>query len=339
MDAWLAGEYREIRRFDGTLASLIEIYATHPESPYRDLKYSTQLAYDDDLKILKTTVGARRIDKLTGDDFRRWYRRLKEPKTPGGAERVRRAHGVLTMMRILLGYGRVLGIANCGRLKDILSEMRFKTTSARDVFITVEQVTAFIAKAHEKSEPEMALAQALQFEGMLRQIDVIGEWVPDPADRRAGKHWTGGLLWQHISKDYVLQKTTTKTGAAAAVDFREYPLALAELQRVLLEKRIGPVIIDSRTGQPFRSNTAYSRRWRVLASAVGIPDDVWNRDSRAGGVTEGSDAGADLEQLRHHASHSSTATTARYSRQTLTKTRTVARLRMAHRQAKTGADA
>jgi hypothetical protein len=69
-----------------------------------------------------------------------------------------------------------------------------------------------------------------------------------------------------------------------------------------------------------------------MARAAGIPDHVLNRDSRAGGVTEGSDAGADLEHLRHHASHSSAATTARYSRKTLAKTRAVARLRVAHRQ-------
>ena len=48
------------------------------------LKYSTQQAYDDDLKILKKTVGARRLDKLTGEDFLRWYRKYKEPRAKGG---------------------------------------------------------------------------------------------------------------------------------------------------------------------------------------------------------------------------------------------------------------
>ena len=67
-----------------------------------------------------------------------------------------------------------------------------------------------------------------------------------------------------------------------------------------------------------------------------VSADYWLRKafdpSRAGGVTEGSDAGADLEHLRHHASHSSATTTALYSRKTLTKTRAVARLRVAHRE-------
>jgi len=46
--------------------------------------------------------------------------------------------------------------------------------------MTYKQVVAFIAKAHELGQPELARAQALQFEGTLRQIDVIGEWVQDP---------------------------------------------------------------------------------------------------------------------------------------------------------------
>src|SRR5580693_838663 len=54
------------------------------------------------------------------------------------------------------------------------------------------------------------------------------------------------ILWQHI-RDYVLVKDTTKTGQEASIDFKLYPLALAELQRVPLDQRVGPVIINSRT--------------------------------------------------------------------------------------------
>jgi hypothetical protein len=237
----------------------------------------------------------------------------------------------MTMLRILFKYGQTKGLPNCQKLKGILAEMRFKNTPPRKEVITYEQVVAFIAKAHELGQSELALAQALQFEGTLRQIDVIGEWLPDP-ERRSGTRWANGLLWQHI-RDYVLVKDTTKTGQEAGIDFKLYPLALAELQRVLPDQRVGPVIKDSRTGQPFKERR-FQKNWRAVARAAGIPDDVMNRDSRAGGVTEGSDAGADLEHLRHHASHSSATTTARYSRETLTKTRAVARLRVAHRELK-----
>lgn len=329
MEAWLASDGHPPPVFDGTIASLIGLYATDEESPYRDLKYSTQQAYDDDLKILTRTVGARRIDKLSGQDFRRWYNNLKPPAKAGGPERLRRAHGVMTMLRILFGYGATVGLPNCARLKTVLTEMRFKTAPAREAVLTYDQAVAFIAKARELGYPEMALGQALQFEGTLRQIDIIGEWVP--AERRAGRRWTAGLLWQDLLPDYVLRKSTSKTGQLAAIDFREYPLALAELARVPPERRVGPVIVEPRTSEPFKPGR-YSRRWREIATAAGIPRDVWNRDSRAGGVTEGSDAGAGLEHLRHHASHASAATTARYSRKTLDKTRAVARLRVAHRR-------
>lgn len=329
MEAWLAaGNKRGAAVFDGTLGSLLEMYASDEDSPYRDLKYSTQQAYADDIKILRNAVGARRINMLTGQDFRRWYNNLRQPAKPGAPERLRRAHGVMTMLRIVLGYGHQLGLPNCGRLKDILSEMRFKTARARDAVITYQQAVAFIAKAHELGRPEMALGQALQFEGTLRQIDIIGEWVPDAMCR--GGRWTNGLIWQDMLPDYVLRKPTTKTGRIAEIDFREYPLALAELERVPLERRIGPVIKDSRTGKPFRPGR-YSRRWREIATVAGIPSNVWNRDSRAGGVTEGADAGATIEQMRRHASHASGSTTERYSRKTQESNRAVARLRVAHR--------
>ena len=329
METWLANE-RPAAVFDGTLASLIDRYSSDEESPYHDLRHRTQRTYDQHLKLLKVAVGARRIDRLNGEDFRRWYRKLREPKSPGLSPRIARAHGCLTMLRLLVGYGQVTGLPNCDKLKGILSEMRFKDTPPRRTVITYEQVVAFIRKAHELDRPELALAQALQFEGTLRQIDVIGEWIPDP-ERPSGTRWANGLLWQHIH-DYVLVKQTTKTGQEANVDFKLYPLALAELQRVPPDQRVGSVIIDSRTRQPFKERR-FQKDWRAVARAAGIPDDVMNRDSRAGGVTEGSDAGADLEHLRHHASHSSVTTTARYSRKTLAKTSAVARLRVAHRQA------
>ena len=71
---------------------------------------------------------------------------------------------------------------------------------------------------------------------------------------------------------------------------------------------------------------------RALGDAAGSAVSVLHIIGYPGGVTEGSDAGADLEHLRHHASHSSITTTARYSRKTLAKTRAVARLRVTHRQ-------
>jgi hypothetical protein len=50
--------------------SLIDLYSSDEESPYHDLRHKTQRIYDQQLKLLKTSVGARRIDRLNGEDFR-----------------------------------------------------------------------------------------------------------------------------------------------------------------------------------------------------------------------------------------------------------------------------
>jgi hypothetical protein len=142
----------------------------------------------------------------------------------------------MTMLRILFGYGQILGLPNCDKVKG----------------------------AHELGQPELALAQALPFEGTLRQIDVIGEWLPDP-HQPSTRRWANGLLWQHI-RDYVLVKDTTKTGQETSIDFKLYPLALAELQHVPQDQRVGPVIKDGRTGQPFKEpgSKKIGAQWHAL---------------------------------------------------------------------------
>jgi hypothetical protein len=95
------------------------------------------------------------------------------------------------------------------------------------------------------------------------------------------------------------------------------------------------MIVNEKTGLPFTQNT-FRTVWREIADAAGVPKSVWNMDSRAGSITEATDAGADLEKARHHAGHKNASMTARYSRKTLEKTAEVARLRMEHRRKKKG---
>ncbi|WP_336490974.1 hypothetical protein [Methylobacterium nigriterrae] len=70
-----------------------------------------------------------------------------------------------------------------------------------------------------------------------------------------------------------------------------------------------------------------------MARAAGIPNQVWNMDARAGAITEAEDAGAHLDHIRSAAAHSQTSTTQRYSRDALGKSRRVAEMRLAYRQA------
>jgi integrase len=79
---------------------------------------------------------------------------------------------------------------------------------------------------------------------------------------------------------------------------------------------MGPVIVDSKTGRPFEYEE-FRKRWRIIAQAAGIPDEVQNRDSRAGGITEARNAGADKDDIRQLAGHADVETTEIYIRENL----------------------
>jgi len=48
-----------------------------------------------------------------------------------------------------------------------------------------------------------------------------------------------------------------------------------------------------------------------VARAAGIPDNIKNMHARAGGISEGDNAGADLDSIGHQAAQSQRSTTAR----------------------------
>jgi hypothetical protein len=92
----------------------------------------------------------------------------------------------------------------------------------------------------------------------------------------------------------------------------------------------GPVIFCESTDLPWIAGE-YRRWWRKLARSAGIPDTVRSMDSRAGAISEATDAGAELEHVRHAATHSDIAMTQRYSRGAAEKIENVQRLRVEHR--------
>lgn len=339
--------------YNGTMRSLIAVYRKTPESPYHAIKHNTRVMYDESLDLLEATVGDRQLSRLTGLDFRRWHDNLKAPAPHTEKQiadaaaanvhlepnptRLRRAYKAMQLLRIVMKFGIVADIKDCVRLAQVLENMRFQAPGARTERITFAQVQAFNDKAIEMGRLSMAIAQTLEFELTLRQVDVIGQWEPATPDQVGivdrGSIWSGGCSWSHIDRQGLLTKQTTKRGQVAEHDTTAYPYLVAMLDRVPVSKRIGPMVIDEGSGLPYRYRH-YARVWRKIATAAGIPLSVWNRDSRAGGVTEGSDAGADIEHLRHHATHANIQTTGRYNRSTVEKTRTVAKLRVAHRGGK-----
>lgn len=337
MLAWASGQKQDYSRFDGTLASLIRLYQHDDASPYRDIKWNTRKTYEHTLTVIEKAFGQRSLAVLKIADFRRWYDEAKKPKTEGGPERVNKAHKIVAMLRRLFSYGVMTELPECQRLSTILGEARFKQPGRRTITLDLEHVEAFIDKALEMGRTRVALGTALQFETGMRQRDVIGEWRP-LADNEtpAGimfKHfrWCNGLTWADLSNNLVVRKQTTKTGAMVAADLKLTPLVSKVLAHIPATDRVGPVVIDENAGRPF-VNQRYAQVWRKIAKAAGVPMFIKNMDARAGAITEAEDAGAELDTIRGAIGHKTTATTARYSRGAVGKSRTVAKMRVALRK-------
>jgi hypothetical protein len=188
--------------------------------------------------------------------------------------------------------------------------MEFEAPKSRTQQVEFHHASAFIAKAHELGEHGLARAQAFEFELMMRQTDVIGKFE-DRRNLPEVLEWVNGLRWDEITEDRILVHSTSKNKQDVAHDLNESPLIRAELDLFPILPRLDPMIVDDKTGRPFEYRE-FAQRWRRVARLAGIPDDVWNRDSRAGGITEARTAGADKDDVREAAGHAEARTTDLY---------------------------
>lgn len=334
---WIAGRVETAPVYRGTVASLIDLYTSDEDSPYRGIRAKTRSRYDDDLAILRRTVGERHVDDLTRKDFAAWHRNYGLPKVKDGQPRIRRAHGLMTMLRILLGFGVSMRLAGCRDARDVLAEMTFAMPARRDKAMTFAQAEAIIDKAIATGARSIGLGQACQFELALRQGDVVGQWLVSEGGGGIafrGRKWGGGLTWADLTAER-LAKRTSKTGQEGQWSPAAYPLLVKAMAAFGEQERVGPAVVDERTGQPYKAKE-YGKVWRTIATAAGIPADVWNMDSRAGALTEASEAGAQPDDIRQFATHANFATTERYLRRTGKATDRVADLRTKHRQKNEG---
>lgn len=339
MKAWSAGSKGASKQFDGTILNLSRRYQTDPASPFLKHKFNWRDRETRILKTIEAAFGARSLATLGMSDFARWYEAAKQPKQPNGTPRIDRAVKIMKLLRQMVTFGAAAELPHCDRLHGILSKMRFAGPPRRRVKLELSHVEAFIPKALEMDRLSLALGTALQFETIMRQKDVIGEWEPiGDDDSKAGivlnsHRWVNGLTWSDIPASLVITKDTTKTGATVVADLNLCPLSLELLARVPADKRVGPLIIDEKSARPYAKD-AYAREWRVVARTAGIPDEVWNMDARAGAISEADEALAPLDEIRSTAGHSQASTTVRYIRGSAGKARHVAELRLKHRARK-----
>ena len=319
MRAWSHGEEVEAVRFDNrTLGSLIDCYLTDKASDFRKLRHASKVHYRTIYRHIKQDCG----EELLRDINARWIKIKYEDWIEGG--KITTGHTRMGMLRIVCGFGMtMLENKECERLSVVLSKMKFKQAKPREAILTADQVVAIRKKAHEMGRPSIALAQAIQFECILRQKDVIGEWVPmsEPvvSDVFAnGYKWARGIRWEEINSRLVLTHITSKRDKKIVINLHNAPMILEEFVHVRAQydgnlPANGPIIRSEYDGHPWEA-TEFRRWWRQVADACGVPKGIRNMDSRAGAITEATEAGADIEHVKHAATHSDISMTQRYSR-------------------------
>lgn len=342
-------EYDARRIYDGSVKSVCKIYQEHPTSKFRKVKSNTRRTYMVALKTVEEDCGKRQIRNLSVIDCEKWYDVWRKPALfvdddgstyTDGKERIDRAHDCISMFKTALRFCAALHLPSrkdpqCEQLAKELEKWQFERGGAREQELTYAHASAFVRTALELGErgviPKlralyMAIGVATQFELLLRQKDVIGERAMNQSDldkavnRGAasivwdnGEIWTGYFTWGNIPGWRWRVKTSkSKYRHAADFDLSKQSMLFPLLERVPFEERAGAVV-KGEGGLPVRERS-YRKWFREIARAAGIPDDVWNYDSRAGGATEADNAGLPLELISTGLTHDNTGTTLRYIR-------------------------
>lgn len=322
---------RRGRGAEGTISTLIEYYIYDIESPFQRLKHTTQSPYLKYSQLLIKTIGSRAVHACDGRDVQRWFKMWSTAK--GGGQHLAKAQMCLTVLKSALAFGIMCKRPHCADLREIIRVMRFPSPKPRDVAPTREQIIAIRKAAHELDHPAVALATALQFETMQRMWDVVGQWLPMHAPEASailhrGRKWIGPQ-WSDVANGILCwqpTKTRRTTGAIVEIDLNVCPMVMEELRHVPEERRRGPLIVAP-NGRPY-AELSYRRAFRLAAQKAEVPDTLWSRDIRAGGITDARKSGASLDDASKTAGHSSVQTTARvYDRDTLEAHRRVAAAR------------
>jgi hypothetical protein len=341
MRHWANGDVKDDPNsvFDGTVGALIRLYQIDPDSDFNKVRHVSQSQYTRQLRTLDAVVGSRRVDVLTFRDFLRWYDQFAAPGAPGERERLSGANAYMTRLRDVFRFGKLVlpkssgCVEVCEMLDELFrrAELQFpRGRRTRTAVMTAEYCGLIRAEARRRGQYSIALAQAFQFELGVRQGDMLGHWVPRAwpgvSDIFSGGHkWLMGARWEEIDADLIWTHRLSKSvkgkkavmqpevGKTEKYDLTAHPMVMEELAAMRPLPASGPMLINERTGRPWHRGR-FNVEWRKIARACGIPDEVQNRDSRAGAATEAELAGAPTDKVQRLLGHSLPETTEGYQR-------------------------
>jgi hypothetical protein len=283
-----------------TLKQLIELYRSDPDSPFKNLSYQVRVKQDRTLKRITGEHGNHQIRSIKARTLMAWHKAWAK----GG--KIAMANELIARLRALFRFGfTVLEDRESYRLHKILKETRFRGLGPRLVQMTAEHVRAIRTAARYFGWDSIGLAQALQFELLLSQKDVIGEWVPisEPGESDIvwrEQKWLRGLRWSNIDKNLILRHAVGSSGRPIEVDLRTAPMVLEELKdhsdMLRSIRRISaPLVLCEINAMPW-STAEFRRKWRLVAKKAGVPDIVKNRDSVPAGTIIGGPDRARISQ-------------------------------------------
>jgi hypothetical protein len=358
---WARGDERTDPKsvFDRRVRSLIRLYQTHDKSKFKKLRYGTQIDYARRMRVLDETVGEVIVDRITWLDIIRWYEEFETPD-PGGRPKKAMARLLMKILKQVFLFGSLAlpETTGCAKVVAIMESMADQQMFAsgrrkRKEFLTYPQAVAFCEMAHHEGFDSIALAEAFQFECGMRPKDMIGEWVPrsEPGVTEifsGQSKWLMGARWEEVDEDFIWKHRLSKSvhrdgimdpesGDTELYELLEFPLVRRELERIAPLHRanfpaLGPMIVSEGTGLPW-SASRFRDRWREIARKAGIPDNVQNRDSRAGAATEADVIiGVPREKVKRMLGHSKEDTTAIYQRESMEIRTEIARARAERRE-------
>lgn len=295
------------------LRKLVKAYQTDPVSGWHKLRYSTRRNQRNLLRQINRRHGGTKLRRINARRLLQWHAAWVD------GTKVYAGHAFVKKLRTVFGFGlTILEDKQCRRIRVVMNSLRFEAGKKRKSRLTARQAVAIMRAAHARSWHSIALAQAFQFELMLRQKDIIGEWVPkreagESGTFYRGKKWIRGLQGSEIDQNMVLRHTTSKRQKDIEADLMECPMVMAELRRLIGTFPNGALVVNEHNGRPY-TDYEFRRKWRICAVTAGVPDAVFNMDTRAGAISEAFDGEADPDFIRETSAHSDLATTQGYNR-------------------------
>ena len=108
---------------------------------------------------------------------------------------------------------------------------------------------------------------------------LAGEGEARAIDKDRDLKWVRGIEWTQIDENNILRHTASRDERKLEIDLNRLPMVKAELGRILVRPKDGPVIVFEDSKLPYQGHQ-FRAKWRIVADRAGIPKTVKFMDSR-----------------------------------------------------------